>query len=316
MKKILLLSLLTLVGYYWILAFRFCHPYPKTEFFTVIGIQFGISFIPYLFNSGWGRIITIISGLTMVRLGPILGIQSQLITLMGVFLGGVFGNLILNFIQYYRSKKSELNFENNSMSLELFNSNLLLILFLVILTLDRFLIYFNAPYFNGFGILETMFVPGVSSKEAFALSMESICNLLFPLLFFYAEQISNSDKEKIIKDFRAGVLIGLFIQFIILFLQIYWNENLFAENTNLSLEAHRVMGLFRDSGSSTWIIPILCFFCYEDILENKKLIYSSLLGLILIQLLIAPYQGRGFWLIFFFGLLALGFACSWIFWKF
>ena len=307
MKKILLLSLLTLVGYYWILAFRFCHPYPKTEFFTVIGIQFGISFIPYLFNSGWGRIITIISGLTMVRLGPILGIQSQLITLMGVFLGGVFGNLILNFIQYYRSKKSELNFENNSMSLELFNSNLLLILFLVILTLDRFLIYFNAPYFNGFGILETMFVPGVSSKEAFALSMESICNLLFPLLFFYAEQISNSDKEKIIKDFRAGVLIGLFIQFIILFLQIYWNENLFAENTNLSLEAHRVMGLFRDSGSSTWIIPILCFFCYEDILENKKLIYSSLLGLILIQLLIAPYQGRGFWLIFFFGLLALGF---------
>jgi hypothetical protein len=305
MKKIFLLGSLTLIGYYWILFFRFCHPFPKSEFFTVVGIQLGITFVSYLISERIGRIMVIICGLTLVRLAPISGMQSPIITLMGVFLGGVFGNFAREILIYYRNRKSNLqNTDTNYLPL-LANPLLILIIFLLILTLDRFLIYFNAPYSKGFGILETMFVKGVSSKEAFALSMETITHLLFPLLYFYSENLRSVDKEEIRRDWKLGILIGIGIQFGIMLLQVFWNRNFLAGNTNLSLEANRVMGFFRDSGSATWIIPVLCFIFYKDLLSTKRFFYIPLVFLIVLQMLIAPYQGRGFWLLFLLGLLFL-----------
>ncbi|MBP7282886.1 MAG: hypothetical protein KBA66_14990 [Leptospiraceae bacterium] len=302
MKKIFLLSLLTLVGYYWILFFRFCHPYPKKEFFTVIGIQFGISFIVYIFSHRWGRIITIISGLTLVRVGAILGIENQFVTLMGVFWGAITGILFRELYTFYKNRNSNQSEEFISS----FSGNLLLVLFLILITAERFITYFNAPYFNGFGILETMYVKGVSSKEAFALSTESITHILFPLLYFYSEEIAAKNRVEKKKDWRLGILFGLGIQFFILLLQILWDRNFFAENTNLSLEANRVMGLFRDSGSSTWIVPILCFLFYEDLLSVKKFLYFPLISFILLEGSIGFYQGRGYWLLFLLSILFLG----------
>ncbi len=305
MKKIFLLGLLTLVGYYWILFYRFCHPFPKLEIFTVIGIQFGITFVSYIISPRLGRIMVIICGLTLVRLAPILGMQSPIITLMGVFLGGVFGNFTRETIACYRNRKSNLRNTDTGYLPLLTNPLFILIIFFLILTLDRVLIYFNAPYLKGFGILETMYVKGVSSKEAFALSMETITHLLFPLLYFYSEHLRSEDKEEISKDFKLGILIGIGIQFGIMLLQVFWDRNYLADNTNLSLEANRVMGLFRDSGSATWILPVLCFIFYKDIFLNK-IDYFLFAGLIVSQLIVAPYQGRGFWLLFLLGLIFIG----------
>ncbi len=337
MKRILILGLLSFIGYYFTVFFRFSHPFPKTEFYTTLGIQFVIPFASYLIHSRFGRITTIICALLLVRVAPISGMQSPFITLMGVFLGGVFGNLVRETITYLRNRKTYLQSANTNY-LPLFKNSLFdplkncrpealegrlysikswirephhdkftilpttlfLILFLLILTLGRFLIYFNAPYLKGFGILETMYVKGVSSKEAFALSMETITHLLFPLLYFYSEELREEDKTEIRKDWKLGALIGLGMNLGIMLLQIFWNRNFLTTNTNLSLEANRVMGLFRDSGSSTWIVPILCFIFYRDLLLKKK--YFLLFSIIAIQFLLAPYQGRGFWLLLLVGI--------------
>ena len=363
MKKILLLGLLSLIGYYFTVFFRFCHPFPKSEFYITLGIQFVMPFASYIISPRLGRIMTITCALLLVRVAPIFGMQSPFITLMGVFLGGVFGNFTRETITYLRNKKTLESLKNYlsvragsrttktkslyfiissrlsqtwKLLLELTSSIhsifsttplFILILFLLILTLDRFLILFNAPYLKGFGILETMYVKGVSSKEAFAISMETITHLLFPLLYFYSEELREEDKTEIRKDWKLGAIIGLGIHFGIMLLQIFWNRNFLATNTNLSLEANRVMGLFRDSGSSTWIIPILCFIFYKslpekdiigswsltfinrrissktrskDLLPKKK--YFLLLPIIAIQFILAPYQGRGFWLLLLIGI--------------
>jgi hypothetical protein len=194
--------------------------------------------------------------------------QSPLITLMGVFLGGVFGNFTRETITYLRNRKSNLQNTDTEYLPLLTNPLFLLISFLLILTLDRFLILFNAPYLKGFGILETMYVKGVSSKEAFALSMETLTHLLFPLLYFYSEELREEDKGNSKGLETRSVYRTLGIHFGIMLLQIFWNRNFLATNTNLSLEANRVMGLFRDSGSSTWIVPILCFIFYKSLPEK------------------------------------------------
>jgi hypothetical protein len=327
MRKILILGLLSVIGYYYTVFFRFCHPFPKSEFYITLVIQFLIPFASYIISPRLGRIMTVICALLLVRVAPIIGMQSPFITLMGVFLGGVFGNFTRETITYLRNRKSNLQNTDTEYLPLLTNPLFLLISFLLILTLDRFLILFNAPYLKGFGILETMYVKGVSSKEAFALSMETLTHLLFPLLYFYSEELREDDKTETRKDWKLGALIGLGIHFGIMLLQIFWNRNFLATNTNLSLEANRVMGLFRDSGSSTWIIPILCFIFYKslpekdiigswsltfinrrissktrskDLLPKKK--YFLLLPIIAIQFILAPYQGRGFWLLLLVGI--------------
>lgn len=305
MKRILLLSLLTFIGYYWILIFRFCHPFPKNEFFTVIGIQFGASFTPYLISRRYGRIMTIISALIFVRIGPISGIQYAFVTLMGVFWGGVAGNLIREFYERYKIKKESKLEIREVYNIFPFSPNFLLILFLITLTLERFLIYFNAPFLNGFGILETMYVKNVSSKEAYALSMEIITNLLFPILYCYSEEIGGEKKEKILKDWTIGIAIGIGIQFCIMLIQIFYDGKFLAENTNLAIEFNRKMGLFRDSSSSTWIIPIVCFLFYKYFIREGKIRYIPILSLILIQVVVGIFQGRGFWVIFLLGIIFL-----------
>ena len=330
MKKILILGFLSLIGYYFTLFFRFCHPFPKSEFYITLGIQFAMPFVFYIISPRLGRIMTVTCALLLVRVAAIFGIQSPFITLMGVFLGGVFGNFIREIITYFRIRKSNLQNTYTGYLPLLKNPLFLLISFLLILTLDRFLILFNAPYLKSFGILETMYVKGVSSKEAFAISMETITHLLFPLLYFYSEELREEDKTKFRNDWKLGALIGLGIHFGIMLLQIFWNRNFLATNTNLSLEANRVMGLFRDSGSSTWIVPVLCFIFYKslpekditgswsltfinrkissktrskDLLAKKK--YFLLLPIIAIQFILAPYQGRGFWLLLLVGIVFL-----------
>jgi|JI10StandDraft_1071094.scaffolds.fasta_scaffold00625_6 hypothetical protein len=303
MRKLYILGLLSIIGYYFTVFFRFCHPFPKSEFYITLGIQFVIPFAAYLISSRFGRITTIICALLFVRVAPISGMQSPLITLMGVFLGGVIGNFTRETITYFRSRKSNLQETDTKYLPLLANPVFLLILFLLVLTLDRFLMLFNAPYLKGFGILETMYVKGVSSKEAFALSMETITHLLFPLLYFYSEELREEDKVEIRNDWKLGAFIALGINIGIMLLQIFWNRNFLATNTNLSLEANRVMGLFRDSGSSTWIVPILCFLFCKDLFLKKK--YFPLFLIIAIQFIIAPYQGRGFWLLLLVGIVFL-----------
>ena len=327
MRKILILGLLSVIGYYYTVFFRFCHPFPKSEFYITLVIQFLIPFAFYIISPRLGRIMTVICALLLVRVAPIIGMQSPFITLMGVFLGGVFGNFTRETITYLRNRKSNLQNTDTEYLPLLTNPLFLLISFLLILTLDRFLILFNAPYLKGFGILETMYVKGVSSKEAFALSMETLTHLLFPLLYFYSEELRGNNRGEIQKDWKLGAFITLGIHFGIMLLQIFSNRNFLATNTNLSLEANRVMGLFRDSGSSTWIVPILCFIFYKslpekdiigswsltfinrkissktrskDLLSKKR--YFLLLLIIAIQFILAPYQGRGFWLLLLVGI--------------
>ncbi|HMV42605.1 MAG TPA: O-antigen ligase family protein [Leptospiraceae bacterium] len=294
MKKISYITALIIASYYLLLIFRFCHPYPKSEYYNVLGIQFLVVFIAYLTKERYGRIMTVIAGFSLVRIGPILQISS-LITITGVFFGASCGILFRELVLYFSLKKDR-ELEKHSSSF--LNPFLILIFFLYLLTLERFMIYFGSPFLNGFGILETLYLKILSSKLAYSLSMETITNLFFPILYLFLE-FTRNEKNKVIQDLKDGVKIVIALQFLIMTLQIVWNRNFLADNTNLSLEANRVMGLFRDSGSSTWILPIICFLFYKDFLEKKKYIFFTLI--LVFQVYIASFQGRGFWLLFFLG---------------
>lgn len=283
-KTIWKIILSSVLFYILSLQFQFSHPAFKNGFQKILWLQIGIGFLPYLVSSSFGRISIVVFGLCLTRFSPISNMQPDLIFSGGFFIGGIFGI-------FYR----ELRFQKEVRKLE-YSNILIFIAFLLFLLQERFLIYYNFPYLNGFAIQELMYNLHISSKEAFALSMDSSFSLVFPLLFLFFDL---NIAEKLKDDYLKGFFIVILIQIAVISVQKLYDIHFLSESTNLSLEVNRQPGLFRDSGSSSFILPCLFFIL---LLDNffKKRIYELILLIPMIAILYT--QGRAYALAFFFSL--------------
>lgn len=308
-----------LVSYYWIKIFHFSHPFPKEEFFGTLFLQFAFGFLPNFISRKTGRILTITGAMIFVRLSSSAGVGFDIPTLNGLFFGAICGisfrEIILEFLGRRDSQVSpkESDFFRKLLVVNpppsnkkniLLDIQFAIIVFLIVLTLERFITYFNAPFLKGFGVLETMYLPDISSKSAFALSMKTIDSLIFPLLYFFCEERTSPQTSSPYSHWGLGLSIGLLINLVVLFSQNFYSMKIFSANTNESLSVNRTMGLFRDSGSSSWIIPTLLSFFIWRITQKKgewrtstKLII--LFSLLVVSILAGLKQGRAYWAILF-----------------
>ncbi len=305
------------VSYYWTKIFHFSHPFPKDEFFGILFLQFAFGFLPNFFSRKTGRILTVVGAMILVRLSSFAGTGFDISTLNGLFFGAICGisfrEVVLEFLGRRDSQVStkESDFFRKLMATNpppsdkkkiFLDIQFAIILFLMALTLERFLTYFNAPFLKGFGILETMYLPDISSKSAFSLSMKTIDSLIFPLLYFFCEERTSPQTSPPYSHWLVGVSIGLTINIVALFSQNFHSMKIFSANSNESLIANRAMGLFRDSGSSSWIIPTLLSFFSWRVLNKKGEWRTStksiiIAGLFLVSILAGVKQGRAYWAI-------------------
>lgn len=300
----------------WIEFFHFSHPFPKNDFYSAVSLQFLLAFFPNLLSRGWGRVFTVLLAFLLVRPSIFLGLSSPVVTLSGVFTGAVAGIYAREFASHYLRFKNKSFLEWKSRNsggfsdrLDLLNPHLFFLFYLLVCTLERFLTYFNYPYFGGFGLLETMYLPDISSKTAFALSMELISSLLFPLIYLFTDTIISRKDENSEKDYTNGLIFSFLINISIMSLQAFYDRNLFSSFTNLSLETNRVMGFFRDSGSSSWIIPTIYYTILIGSFIRKDTAGKYFTVIIIIMTIalfpIGLYQGRIYWLLLVTGLIFL-----------
>lgn len=247
MRAIKLFFLLILF-YIYKETFQYCHPIDNSKYNLFFYLSLVIGFLPYLISDKVGRVFLIITAISFTRLSPISGISNNLICNFAIIMGGIFGTQIRN--------KSKLEYSNV----------LMLLVFLNFLLIERFLIYFNFPYLNGYSLQETFYNLEISSKTAYAISIETIYSIYFPLLWIYL------DKEKNKKDFLIGIFFLVLINLIILSIQKFISPEFLRQETNLSLEVGRPPAMFRDSSSSSVILSISFFL----ILLNIKLIFPSM----------------------------------------
>ncbi|EMO24546.1 hypothetical protein LEP1GSC170_0534, partial [Leptospira interrogans serovar Bataviae str. HAI135] len=56
--------------------------------------------------------------------------------------------------------------------------------FLFVTSYRTFFTYFNAPPFKGFGVLDMTYLPGISSRYAFGLSLDFLGSWALVILYF------------------------------------------------------------------------------------------------------------------------------------
>ncbi len=292
MKKIRILFVFILF-YIYKDIFQYTHPIENTKYNFFFLSTFGIGFLPYLISEKFGRILTILTAISLTRLLPILGISDNFICNFPIFFGAITGVLFKN--------KNKLEYSNI----------LILILFLNFLLIERFFVYFNFPYLNGYSLQETFYNSEILSKTAYAISVEIIYSIYFPLFWIYL------DNEKNKKDYLIGIFFLILINLPILSIQKFISPNFLMEQTNLSLEVGRQPALLRDSSSSSVILSISFFlillniktilpiidFSNQWIKKNKFIFIILIIYFIYYFLIIFTTQGRTSLLILFFGML-------------
>ncbi|MGQ2872634.1 hypothetical protein ACT533_19045, partial [Leptospira santarosai] len=200
----------------------------ETEGVVVIGtIQFLFGFIPNLYHRKTGRIFTMAGALILP--GLLYDKTAIFGSLSGLFAGAIFGIFLRQYISTFHTQtvneddpifrffyinrpyKSSLPFHQNPKTG--------ILIFLALLLLERFFIYFNAPPFKGFGILDTVYLPGISSRYAFGLSLDFLGSWALPVLYFLAEESSSHESDSPVKYWRQGLFTGLFLNIILFLIQ-------------------------------------------------------------------------------------------------
>lgn len=167
-----------------------------------------------------------------------------------------------------------------------------------------------AEYWNAFGwkefvfwpFVETMYYPSVSSREYFGSSILLATSILFPMAYALAEEHFRSEKGyiPIWKSWKTGLLIGFFIQSIVLTLQFFYSLEWFSAGSNQTLASQRLAGLFLDSGSASWILPVIGYIFIDEawskFKDNKDYFQLALCLIVLIWFMtIGTKLGKTFW---------------------
>lgn len=127
-------------------------------------------------------------------------------------------------------------------------------IFLALLLLERFFVYFNAPPFKGFGILDTVYLPGISSRYAFGLSLDFLGSWMLIILYFLAEESSSHESDSPIKYWRQGLFAGVFLN-IILFLIQGFTKHSVIPFTPMVGDSYSVSGFFVGYRFSQLVFP-------------------------------------------------------------
>ncbi|TGM98124.1 hypothetical protein [Leptospira yasudae] len=270
-------------------------------------IQFLFGFISNLYHRKPGRMFTMAGALVL----PGILYDSTVIwsSLSGLFAGAIFGIFLRQYISTFHSQtvneedpifrffyinrpyKSALPFYQNPKTG--------ILLFLGLLLLERFFVYFNAPPFKGFGILDTVYLPGISSRYAFGLSLDFIGSWMLAILYFLAEEASSHESDSPVKYWRQGLFAGVFLN-ILLFLIQGLTKHSVIPFTPVWNGAHAVAGFLVDIGSLGWLFPLLIAYFFHY-LHSKgwriptKIVLS--MGLILPYVILGTHFSAGSWIL-------------------
>ncbi|PJZ68321.1 hypothetical protein CH373_04685 [Leptospira perolatii] len=286
-------SLFLLGGAYFLfLIYRFVYPLNKNFLLPGFLIQFFLAFVPQIMGRRWGRIFTAFGTLTLVRISWLgfPGLQVHYTGLAGLFLGAILGIwvrewllAILNVSLPLKDSKVALSVPRKLIAIWSQRNPkgetpvpiwgeapFWILIFILFLLVERFFRAFGFSIFYGLGIQEFLFFPGVSSREYLSGPVVLAVNLGFPILYLFSEERCSSDSKKISLDLLYGTLIGFLINVVVMVVQFFYRIDFLAFGSNLSVSAGRVSGLLLDSGSASWILPLVTVFILGNFWENKK----------------------------------------------
>lgn len=305
---------------------RYSFPYPASEYTVLFVLLFSFGFFPNFLYRRWGRIFTIIGGLCLVRLGSFsngLTTIPDWTSLQPLFWGAVFGILAREvLLDLLGRKKSQYSQGERDPLLRRFILNpspgkkgslwkepeLWFILFFFILILERFLTYHPWSWQTGIILDEGFYFPGLSYRQAFQLSW-MLWDTIIPVTFYIlTEERFSKDGDNPARAWTIGLGVAFLIQVIIILLQSWVAPLVFMQNTNESILNGRVAGLFRDSGSASWILPTLGLYLVWKAWEKKGIWRERtriffIVGVLILTTVSGIKLGRTFWLVFLPGLL-------------
>lgn len=176
--------------------------------------------------------------------------------------------------------------------------------FLFCLIILSFLQCQGVGMFSGLGIQEFLYYPNLSSREAMGLSCKILIPMTLVVLYFFSEERSmpTASKDSLSEQIRFGLFFGFAVNLLVMCIQSLWSLEFFSEGTLLSVGAGRTTGLFQDSGSASWILPVIGFLWLTKLTHiwRKSKERFSLFLLVVSFLLITWLglrQGKAFWVI-------------------
>jgi hypothetical protein len=227
-------------------------------------------------------------------------------TLHPLFLGAIAGISI-----------RELYINKTKLKLDRFHYNpeLWFIFFLFVLAFERFMEYHPWTLSSGIDTREGFYYSGVSYRQAFQLTWMLVDNILPVVYYFFVEHLFSRENENLSKDWIFGLSIAFIIQSLVLVIQNFLIPTAFMQDTGMSLDAGRSAGLFKDSGSASWMYPTMGLFLFwlvwrkrgQWLERNRIAMLCFLFAIIAVN---GMHLGRTFLLIFIpsiaiFGILPL-----------
>nr|WP_010514485.1 hypothetical protein [Leptospira licerasiae] len=276
----------------------------------IVWIQFLAGLLPNLHHRKSGRMFT--TAFALLSPGLLLYGEGGYLYLSALFAGAIFGIFLRQYISTFyghpandddpvlryfyinRPYKNSLEFTKNPRT-----AFLILAVFLL---LDRLLAYFGTDPLTSWILQDTEYSSGISSKYAFALSLDSIGSWLSAFLYFFAEETSSHDTDPPGKHWRTGITAGFTGNLILGAIQGLAPSTDFPFTAG-NAETFGVSAFFPDAASFGIGMPILFgFFFYQIHSRNWRISSRVLLSVaVFIALgLAGKYQSSGYWLLIIF----------------
>ncbi|EMI64102.1 putative membrane protein [Leptospira noguchii str. Cascata] len=303
------LILCSIVSYLLFRSFLFVRETEGAGMIAIGAIQFLFGLIPNLYHRKPGRIFTMTGALIL----PGLLYDKTVIfgSLSGLFAGAIFGIFLRQYISTFHSQtvneedpifrffyvnrpyKSSLPFYQNP--------KVGILIFCLLLLIERFFTYFNAPPFKGFGVLDMTYLPGISSRYAFGLSLDFLGSWALVILYFLAEESSSHESDSPVKYWRQGLFAGVFLNILLFLIQGFIRGSVIPF-TPIVGGSYSVSGFLADSKSLNWFFPLwIAYFFYYLNSKNwrspTKIILS--IGLLLPFLVLGKHFSAGSWILLF-----------------
>lgn len=299
---------------------RYVEPVPATSFYPSFLLQFAFGFFPQIYQRKWGRIFTALGVFTFLRLPYLSGLPMVgSYQLVGLFLGSILGIwtrevilILLGRNETALPKQSEQiltdwmirNPTGKSIQPIWYSTYFGFVLFLSILTLLCLFQYQGLGLISGLGVQEYLYFPSLSSREAMGLSCKIIVPMFFVILYLFSEERSmpTPSKDSLSEQIRFGIFLGLGINLLVMAIQSLWSLDFFSEGTLESVKAGRTTGLLQDSGSASWILPVLSLLWITKLITNwrkSKERFSLVLAILsfLFVTWLGLKQGKAFWVV-------------------
>ncbi|MBM9500670.1 hypothetical protein JWG44_10470 [Leptospira sp. 201903071] len=307
------LILCSILSYILFRSFLFVRETEGSGIVAIGLIQFLFGLIPNLYHRKPGRLFTMAGALILP--GLLYEKEAVFGSLSGLFAGATFGIFLRQYISTFHSQtvneedpifrffyinrpyKSSLPFYQNPKTG--------ILAFIALLLLERFFVYFNAPPFKGFGILDTVFLPGVSSRYAFGLSLDFFGSWMLAILYFLAEESSSHESDSPIKYWRQGIFAGVFLN-ILMFLIQGLTRSSALPFTPMIGDSYLVSGLLGEVGSLNWFFPLLISYFFYYLHSRSWRTPTTILlgfGLILPFVVLGKHFSAGAWILLFSSLL-------------